>query len=88
MNKMKASIIDLRYKSKEILKALASNENVEILYHGKLKGTIYPATSLSTIKVTDHPFFNMSKNAKNSDKQELDSVQKEIDKLREPRYVV
>lgn len=35
---MKASIVDLRYKTAEILKALNLNESVSIMYHGKLKG--------------------------------------------------
>ena len=32
---MKASIVDLRYKMKEVLAALKRNETVHILYHGK-----------------------------------------------------
>lgn len=32
---MQASIVDLRYRMNDILKALARNEEVEILYHGK-----------------------------------------------------
>lgn len=35
---MQASILDLRYRMKEILQALERNETVEILYHGKRKG--------------------------------------------------
>ncbi len=33
---MKASIVDLRYKMKEILRALERRETVTILYHGKV----------------------------------------------------
>ena len=56
---MKASIIDLRYKTKDILKALDRNESVTVLYHGKVKGIIKPAREKSTSKVKEHPFFGM-----------------------------
>ena len=32
---MKATIVDLRYRMKDILRALERNEDVSILYHGK-----------------------------------------------------
>ena len=35
---MKASVVDLRYKMNDILKALDRNEKVAILYHGKNAG--------------------------------------------------
>ena len=56
---MRATVVDLRYRMKEILKALDRNEDVSILYHGKLKGTIRPALQPATQKVRDHAFFNM-----------------------------
>ena len=58
---MKASILDLRYKMKDVLKALDRNEEVDILYHGKLKGVIMPRVSCGESKIADHPFFNMRK---------------------------
>lgn len=76
---MKASIVDLRYKTNEILKALDQNENVEILYHGKLKGVIHPAKQNNQEKVKNHPFFNMIK----ADEK---SVLDELADLRAPRY--
>jgi len=39
---MKASIVDLRYKMNEVIKALERNETVTVLYHGKEKGVITP----------------------------------------------
>jgi len=57
---MEASIIDLRYKMKEVLKALDRNENVTITYHGKIKGVIQPVSpnkDSSNLKVSEHPFF-------------------------------
>ena len=35
---MKASIVDLRYKTREILEALERNESVTVLYHGRVRG--------------------------------------------------
>lgn len=57
---MNASIIDLRYKTSDILAALDNRERVTILYHGKPKGTIIPIEETSpTQKVCNHPFFGM-----------------------------
>ena len=59
---MKATVVDLRYRMKEVLKALGRNEEVSILYHGKIKGTISAAKKPSNLKVREHPFFNMAAN--------------------------
>ena len=56
---MKASVVDLRYRMNEILKAIDRNEEVTILYHGKIKGVIKPKISKARRRVSDHPFFNM-----------------------------
>jgi len=65
---MKASIVDLRYRMNEILKAVDRNEQVTILYHGKVKGVIKPNLSPNLSKtrkrVSDHPFFNMAPSKK------------------------
>ena len=59
---MDASIVDLRYKTKEILAALERRESVSVLYRGKLKGIIHPAESaVSVAKVKDHHMFGCSK---------------------------
>ena len=42
---MQATIVDLRYKMKEVLKALDRKEPVTIVYHGKEKGVILPSGS-------------------------------------------
>jgi len=79
---MEASIVDLRYKMKEVLEALDRRENVKILYHGKVKGIISPATEGNENncwkKVQEHPLFGMSKD--NTDTDEI------MDKLRNNRY--
>jgi antitoxin (DNA-binding transcriptional repressor) of toxin-antitoxin stability system len=58
---MNASIVDLRYRTKQVLQALERRESVSVLYHGKVKGTIVPASSQTLRKVTDTPFFGMHK---------------------------
>lgn len=75
---MKATILDLRYRMNEVLKALDRNETVSILYHGKLKGVITAGACSEGIRVADHPFFNMRK--------EIESVEQEMEKLRGGRY--
>jgi len=76
---MKASIVDLRYKTREILKALGRNESVTVLYHGKIRGVIRPAREKSVSRVKDHPFFGMHKDSE-------PSVLEELAKLRNSRH--
>lgn len=77
---MKATIVDLRYKMNDVLKALDRNERVTVLYHGKVKGVLVPATQKKDKSMTDHPFFGMS--SQDSKK----SVLGELDDLRRARY--
>ncbi len=56
---MKASVVDLRYKMHDILKALERNEEVTVLYHGKVKGVIVPAKKKEYKIMANHPFFGM-----------------------------
>jgi hypothetical protein len=60
---MQATIVDLRYRMKQVLKALERNETVSVLYRGKLKGVLSPATTTSAAKVTEHSFFGCRKEA-------------------------
>jgi len=73
---MKASIVDLRYKTADILKALDRNESVTVLYHGKVKGVISPARQAVTIKVNEHPFFGMHKDHDQTVLEELQNLRK------------
>ena len=77
---MQASIVDLRYKMKNILKALDRNETVTIMYHGKEKGTIVPPASSTEISVTQHPFFGMTAGPGTA------TVEDAMDELRGSRY--
>jgi len=76
---MKVSVVDLRYKMNDVLKALDRNEDVNILYHGKLKGIIKAQSSTVKGKIADHPFFGMSKST--------ESVEDEMNRLRGGRHL-
>jgi hypothetical protein len=73
---MDASILDLRYKMKEVLQALERREKVRILYHGKEKGTLIPVDSKSGKLVKDHPFFGMNRKDKRSVSEVMDDLRK------------
>lgn len=76
---MKASVLDLRYRMSEVLKALDRRERVSLLYHGKIKGAIVPVSEKQSLRTIDHPFFGMA--AKGTD-----SVDAAMDMLRGGRY--
>lgn len=63
---MEASIVDLRYKMKDVLEALERRETVQILYHGKVKGKIVPVSRSRELKIENHPFFGMMQKDKRS----------------------
>jgi hypothetical protein len=75
---VKATVLDLRYRMKEVLKALDKREKVAVFYHGKIKGTIIPAGADSAVRVKDHPFFGMAA-------ADAQSVSDRMDELRKPR---
>ena len=63
---MEASIVQLRYQMRDVLKALKRNEQVKILYHGKLKGILIPYQSFRARQMADHPFVGMSRRSRQS----------------------
>ena len=73
---MKASIVDLRYKTNDILKALDRNETVTVLYHGKVKGVIKPVRAKSNLRVKEHSFFGMYKELEPTVLEELENLRK------------
>jgi|BarGraIncu00222A_1022003.scaffolds.fasta_scaffold454249_2 antitoxin (DNA-binding transcriptional repressor) of toxin-antitoxin stability system len=76
---MDANIVDLRYKMKDVLKALEAQETVNVYYHGKLKGTIVPASSKKKkMRSQDLPFFGSDKDTR--------PVEEVIQELRRDRY--
>jgi hypothetical protein len=75
---MQATVVDLRYRMNDVLKALDRKENVDILYRGKTKGVLMATAERSQTKVSTHPFFNM--------RPSRQSVEAEMDSLRGGRY--
>ncbi len=75
---MNASVVDLRYRMKEILESLDRRESVNVLYHGKVKGILSPVTADEEPVVKLHPFFGMN----TSD----ESVDATLEQLRGGRY--
>jgi antitoxin (DNA-binding transcriptional repressor) of toxin-antitoxin stability system len=73
---MKATVVDLRYKMSEILKALDRRERITLLYHGKTKGIIVPVNENKSVKVVDHPFFNMAKSREESVAQQMAALRR------------
>jgi hypothetical protein len=77
---MKASSVDLRYKTKEIFEALERRETVSLHMRGKLKGYIVPSDKgRSTAKAAQHPFFG----SRAEDEEEVAAV---MARLRAPRH--
>jgi len=76
---MEATIVDLRYKMNDVLKALERNEKVNVKYRGKIKGTIVPNQIIEQKAVEEHSFFGMMKHDK-------ETVAEVMQKLRGSRY--
>lgn len=77
---MQASILDLRYRMKKVLAALARNEKVDVYYRGKKQGTLSPTHDDTKSKtLTQHPAFGLYKN----DKQSVDELMRQ---MRQGRY--
>ena len=80
---MKASILDLRRRMRQVLDALERRENVTITYRGQTKAVMYPVTAPSGTKpacVSDHPIFGLW-----ADRDDLADVQHHVRKRREGR---
>jgi len=79
---MKASILDLRRRMRDVLRALDQNETVTILYRGRPKGVLHPVHEVSRrrVQVTEHPVFGMW-----ADREDLKDVSGAVDRLRQVR---
>ena len=80
---MKASILDLRRRMAEVLKALDRNEPVIILYRGREKAILLPKGALQKEagSVTDHPAFGMW-----SKRKDMQDAAAYVRKLRKGRF--
>jgi hypothetical protein len=82
---MKATFLDLRKRSKEIVKALDRNEPVTLFYRGKAKGVIVPASAPreNMISASKHKAFGMWQ-----ERADMRIVQNVVARLRRPRHVL
>lgn len=86
---MDASIVDLRYKMKEVLRAIDRGETVTVLYRGKAKAKLTPialsseASSGGPPKTADQPFFGLWK-----DREDLADPAAYLRNMRRTRSVV
>ncbi|MFT4176277.1 MAG: type II toxin-antitoxin system prevent-host-death family antitoxin [Luteolibacter sp.] len=77
---MKASVMDLRYKTKDVLRALEAQEEIILTHRGTTKGKIVPIEDhdASVPSLLDHPAIGMWKN-------DGESVPAMIERIRKPR---
>lgn len=81
---MEASIVDLRYRMKDVLRAIDRGETVTVTYRGKEKARLVPSSAAAgrtPVKVSDQPFVGMWK-----DREDMADPVAYIRKLRQPRY--
>ena len=80
---MEASIVDLRYRMKDVLRAIDRGETVTVTYRGKEKARLVPAigTVQTVVNPRDHPARGMWK-----DREDMADPVAYIRKLRQPRY--
>jgi prevent-host-death family protein len=81
---MEASIVDLRYRMKDVLRAIDRGETVTVTYRGKEKARLVPsntAAGRTLVNPSDHPFIGMWK-----DREDMADPVAYIRKLRQPRY--
>ncbi len=77
---MKASILDLRRRMKDVLLALDRNETITILYRGKEKAILSPTKQSISKSVQDHEAFGMWQ-----DREDMADVDAYVRKLRKGR---
>lgn len=79
---MKATVLDLRYRTKDVLNAVERGETVTILYRGKPKARIVPLEPAGERKtIADSKLFGMWK-----DREDMKDVAAYVRKLRRGRF--
>lgn len=80
---MEASTVDLRYRMKDILKALDRGESVKVFYRGKLRGVLVPPDQAEKklFRTRDHPAFGMW-----ADREDMKDVDAYVRNLRKGRF--
>ena len=78
---MKASIVDLRYRMKDVLSAVDRGETVTVLYRGKPKAKIVPISKKEALnKIINDPAFGMWK-----DREDMRDPSAYVRKIRKGR---
>jgi antitoxin (DNA-binding transcriptional repressor) of toxin-antitoxin stability system len=82
---MNATIVDLRYRMKEVLRAIDRGETVTVLYRGKEKARLMPvlassAAGAGTPSIRNQPIFGLWK-----DREDLADPAAWVRNLRQPR---
>lgn len=83
---MNATIVDLRYHMKDVLRAIDRGETVTVLHRGKEKAKLVPIAPASralyedTPKTKDQPLFGLWK-----EREDLSDPASYVRKLRQPR---
>ena len=82
---MKASIVDLRRRMGEVLRALDRNESVKILYRGRERAIMIPSgtTHRKLGPISEHPSFGIWK-----DRKDMENIEAHIRRLTEGRFHV
>ena len=78
---MKATIVDLRYRMKDVLSAVERGESVTVLYRGKPKARILPIAKNPGGNLAESEVFGMWK-----DRKDLRDVPGYVRKLRQGRF--
>ena len=81
---MKASFVDLRKKSNEIIRALNRNEQVTVLYRGKPTAIMQPiggGCQQAICSAKDHPAFGLW-----GDREDIKDVAAHVRQLRKGRF--
>ncbi len=81
---MRASFVDLRKKSGEIIRALNRTEQITLLYRGRPKAIMRPIANEGepvVCKTKDHPAFGLW-----ADREDLQDVAAHVRKLRKGRF--
>ena len=85
---MNATIVDLRYRMKNVLLAIDRGETVTVLYRGKEKAKLVPIAPASSAadkdvaKTKDQPLFGLWK-----DREDMADPASYLRELRKPRLV-
>lgn len=79
---MKASVVDLRYRMKDVLAAIDRGETVTVLYRGKEKARLTPVKMRERKgSIASHPAFGMWK-----DRADLKDVSAYVRRIRSGRF--